>query len=397
MKIGVYYVSSPNVANVAVDRSNQEMIGRMAEKSGLPLEFIPIEEAKTVDQCIVFIGGGGTENYFKAVMDQLPRPVILLTTGTNNSLAASMEILSYLHQNNIPGEIIHGSEEDMIHRIALISKAQAARKNVQKLVLGRVGKPSDWLISSDVDAKVCEEKTGIRILDISMEEFFAEIAKQSYEPNAYTEALKAKNFHPEDTEKCLQIYGALKRLVIKYGLKGVTVRCFDLLEPLHETGCLALAILNAEGYYAGCEGDTPALISMAILGELTGKSSFMCNPSRILSDEKAMILAHCTLPMDLPDSYTCMTHYESGFGVGLRGHIPEGPATIFKTSGYLDRHFVYTGAILKNLQEACLCRTQIKFSLSDEAISYFLHNPIGNHHLVVPGDYSELIEEFYKW
>ena len=45
-------------------------------------------------------------------------------------------------------------------------------------------------------------------------------------------------------EKALDVYGAAKRLVLKYGLSAVTVRCFDLLTTVHTTGCLALAILN---------------------------------------------------------------------------------------------------------------------------------------------------------
>ena len=35
----------------------------------------------------------------------------------------------------------------------------------------------------------------------------------------------------------------------------MTVRCFDLLGRIGTTGCLALAILNAEGIPAACEGD----------------------------------------------------------------------------------------------------------------------------------------------
>ena len=39
-----------------------------------------------------------------------------------------------------------------------------------------------------------------------------------------------------------------KRLVEKYELSAVTIKCFDLLNTVHTTGCLALAILNAVGF-----------------------------------------------------------------------------------------------------------------------------------------------------
>ena len=65
----------------------------------------------------------------------------------------------------------------------------------------------------------------------------------------------------------------------RYDLIGVSVRCFDLLDTVCSTGCLGLSILNSLGVYGGCEGDMPALLSMAILGSLTGQDQFMCNPS----------------------------------------------------------------------------------------------------------------------
>ena len=51
------------------------------------------------------------------------------------------------------------------------------------------------------------------------------------------------------------------------------------------------------------------------------------------------------------------------------------------------------GEITENLHESCLCRTQIKLKLDD--FSYFLTNPINNHHLVCCGDYTDALNEFF--
>lgn len=397
MKIGVYYVESTNVDSVNINRYNRELVDKLGELSGQDISFVELEEAKDQDLLLSFIGGGGTEGRFKAILDKLPRPVFLLTTGKNNSLAASMEILSYLEQNGIKGEIIHGSEEIMAKRIKTLSTVFAAKKKISSMRLGCVGKPSDWLISSDVDRALSKEKNGIEIVDIPMEEFFEEIAKKEYPENEYTEMVKGRNWHPQDTEVCCHIYGALDRLVKKYRLDGVTVRCFDLLGPIKGTGCLALAILNAQGIYAGCEGDVPSLISMAVIGELSGKPVFMANPSRIISETGEIIFAHCTLPLNMPKEVELMTHFESGLGVAFRGKIEEGPVTIFKTSGLLDRYFVKAGTLEENLCETNLCRTQIRIRLEEEALRYFLTHSIGNHHLIVTGDHEEVVKEFYKW
>lgn len=397
MKIGVYYIESQNADTEHINQYNRDLVKRLSEKTGYEISFVPLAEAKDADLLLTFIGGGGTEGAFREIVDQLPRPVFLLTTGFNNSLAASMEILSYLVQNDIKGEIIHGSEEKMAHRIAVLARVFAARKKISHLRLGCVGKPSDWLISSDVDRRKSRERNGIEIIDVPMEEFFAEIAKKEYTDNQYTEMIKARNWHPQDTELCCEIYGALKRIVEKYQLDGVTVRCFDLLGPIKGTSCLALAVLNAEGIYGGCEGDVPSLISMAVLGELSGRPVFMANPSRILSDTNEMIFAHCTLPLNMTEEIELMTHFESGLGVAFRGRIAEGAVTVFKTSGLLDRHFVSAGLLSENLSEANLCRTQIKIRLGEEDLNYFLTRSIGNHHLIVTGDFREEVNEFFRW
>lgn len=396
MKIGVYYVVSNTAAAKIADEGNYPWLDKLSELTGYEFEVTDIEHINDYDLAFEFIGGGGTEAMVLEVLDKLPRPVFLLTTGANNSLAASMEILSYLRQNDIPGEIIHGSDEFVVKRIKELSKVFKAKKRIESFKFARVGKPSDWLISSDVDAEESKLLNGIEIIDIAMEEFLEEIGKKQYEENEYTKLIQTRQFDKKEIDEALYIYGALRRLVDKYKLDGLTVRCFDLLDSVHSTGCAALAILNSEGVYASCEGDVPALVSMAVLGELTDEPVFMANPSKIDTDNNEIIFAHCTLPIKMPEDFCIMTHFESQIGVAFRGTISEGPVTVFKCDGLMEEYFVSDGQLIKNLTEYNLCRTQILLKL-DKSVRYFLTESIGNHHLIVKGNYSELVDEFFKW
>ena len=67
------------------------------------------------------------------------------------------------------------------------------------------------------------EKLGLGFVSISMEELLAEIAKESYEPNEYTDLFRAQAFDGAEVEKALYVYGAFQRLVEKYALCGVSV------------------------------------------------------------------------------------------------------------------------------------------------------------------------------
>ena len=190
MKIGVYYVVSATAAGEIANGTNMPWLNMLSEMTGFEFELTDLEHVNDYDMVVDFIGGGGTEGLFLKDMDRLPKPYFLLTTGANNSLAASMEILSYLRQHDLPGEIIHGSDDFVVKRLKDLARVFKARKRLDGFKIARVGEPSDWLISSNVDAKTSKELNNIEIIDVSMEEFFEEIHKREYVENEYTKLIK---------------------------------------------------------------------------------------------------------------------------------------------------------------------------------------------------------------
>ena len=334
---------------------------------------------------LIYVRTGGTEGIFKQLLPELQtkssRPFYLLTSGKSNSLAASMEILSYLRQHGIRGEIIHGSTAYIAQRIRLLEIVEQAYRQLQGSRLGIIGQPSDWLISSHADKAVVRERLGIELVDIPMQTLIDKVG------NACEDVMSG----------ALRIYEALKDIVRDYRLLGFTLRCFDLLTAVKNTGCLALAKLNSEGYVAGCEGDVPAMLSMMIVRSLLGVSGFQANPASIDPETGEMLFAHCTIPLDMVEDYEFDTHFESGIGVGIRGYMKESPVTIFKLAGDLSRYFVAEGTLVRNQAKPDLCRTQQVIQLSDKSqTAYFLTNPIGNHHIIIPGSHRVLIDALLK-
>ena len=360
----------------------------------------------------IYVRTGGTEGIFKSIFcasgkPEIPggRPVRLLTSGQSNSLAASMEILSYLKMNGVPGEILHGSADEIAARIkAGFDNADVQCNEVYELApdpallegtrLGVVGRPSDWLISSDVDYALAKERIGVEIIDISMDELKEEIAKGGwtlpFDINELNEPKYGIKMDAEDFEGALKVYGALRRLVDKYSLSGLTIRCFDLLTSVHNTGCLALAILNSEGIIGTCEGDVPAMMSMAIANKLCGTPGFQVNLSRI-GERGSMLFAHCTVPFNIVDSYCYDTHFESGIGVAVHGVFKEGPMTIFKISPDCSRIIAKDVELTGNSYGNNLCRTQVLIK-GNGLDNYLLHSPIGNHHILIPGHFTEVLK-----
>ena len=379
MDIAIYTLTSELHDEAAVGAVTQEFLGSLGIEYTLKGNDYSDYGSHTLS--VIYVRTGGTEGIFKRLLPQLRQqsqaPFYLLTSGKSNSLAASMEILSYLQQNYLQGEIIHGSADYIARRLQALQKVQEAKRRLNGTRYGIIGEPSDWLISSVADPKAVKTKLGIELVEVPISELLEGIDKVT------------------EGEMPDRIYQALKATVTKHHLQGFTLRCFDLLTAVHNTGCWALAKLNAEGIVAGCEGDVPAMLSMAITNALLGVSGFQANPSQINPETGEMLFAHCTIPLNMVERYELDTHFESGIGVGIRGFMKEGPVTVFKVSGDMKRSFMAEGELVRNQAKPDLCRTQQIIQLADnEQTAYFLTHPIGNHHIITPGKNRKLFEDF---
>ena len=396
MSVAIYTLTSPLHDEAAVAGVTREFLSTL----NCTYDFCATDYAgfgSSHDLDLIYVRTGGTEGLFKELLPKLGNgPFYLLTSGKSNSLAASMEILSFLRQRGLKGEILHGDAGYVNGRIALLHEVEAARRKMRGTRLGIIGKPSDWLISSSFDPAAIRQKLGVELVEIPMEEVL-----EALEPSTLADAAIACGTPVYESAQPVQnafpgawsLYKALRRVVERHDLKGFTIRCFDLLTAVKNTGCIALAQLNADGYVAGCEGDVPAMLSMYIGRSLLGVSGFQANPSRIDPQTGEILFAHCTIPFNMVENWQFDTHFESGIGVGIHGVFPEGPVTVFKVSGDLKRHFVAEGELIGNQYEQNLCRTQVILQLKPEDARYFLTDPIGNHHIIVPGRCKELFEE----
>ena len=393
--IAVYTITSGLHDEASVSRLSDEFLAGVFPDGNFEYRGANFSDFGTHSLDLIYVRTGGAEGIFKQLLPEMlargTERYYLLTSGKSNSLAASLEILSYLRQQGLKGEVLHGQADYLQHRVQVLATVAEARKKLQGTRIGVIGQPSDWLIASQADPMSVMDKLGAKLVEVPMEELLNEIAKAPRD-NAPAEeemADKVRKSYPGAT----QIYHALDVLVKKYGLGAFTLRCFDLLTAVGNTGCLALASFNADGIPASCEGDVPALLSMMIAQALTGRTGFQANPSRIDVQSGEMLFAHCTVPFNMVTDWQYDTHFESGIGVGIHGNLPEGPVTVFKVSGKLDRHFVAEGELLYNQYEDHLCRTQVVLKLQPEDARYFLTDPIGNHHIILTGHCKELLEE----
>ena len=353
-----------------------ELLGLLKDKFNAEITILGDESVETrhgaslqnVD--FIMVATGGVENLFKSIWStDLLKTTTLIADGRNNSLAASLEILTYLTENGREGRIIHGTNEEIINDIANSQLFSGTR-------IGVFGNPSDWLIASGVDYDYLREHFGIETIFIDLQRLINEIGA-----SAKTDMLGAD-----------KTYSAIKKICQEERLDAMTIRCFDIVKACNTTSCLALAKLNDEGIVAGCEGDMQTLMTMLLAKKLLNEPAFMANPS-ILTDETSMF-AHCTVPLSMCYKTTMRTHFESGIGVAVQGDLPLTDYTIMKWGGRrLDKYFVTEAKAIKNEYSNHFCRTQITFDMNLKP--YLLNHPIGNHHVIVKGRHAEEIRRFF--
>lgn len=351
---------------------------------------------------IVFIATGGVEREVIQYFEYLPRPTVILADGMQNSLAAALEVSSWLRNRGIKSEILHGEIKGIIHRVGALIKNHQAQQTLSGKRIGVIGTPSSWLISSSVDYLLAKRRWGIEYINIPLERVYEKFNLITDEEvgeacaNLVSKALACREGSPEDILKAMRLYRAIKEICVEEKLDAFTLSCFKLLKSISTTGCLALALLNDDGILAGCEGDLQSIFTMLAAQIITEKAGFMSNPSSINIHTNELILAHCTIGIKQTEQYIIRNHFETETGIAIQGILPTGEVTIVKCGGEsLNEYYLSTGTLTENTNFFNMCRTQVCVKL-DSPASYFLKNPLGNHHLLLQGNHLETLNEFFQ-
>lgn len=397
MKLNLITFASSLATRESIFTDHHELLDAIKEKYDVQYIF-PEELGKPLPEgaTMVLVGSGGVEEMVKANINRLPHYVVLIADGLKNSLAASLEILSWMRQNDRHGRVLHGPTGFIMQGIGDYATAHDAISRLKGKRVGVIGKPSGWLIASNVDYAAMRNRWGVEMVDVPLDEVvkgyeaIPDREVQDITDEFINKAVGVKEPSRDEVVKAMRLYRSVKGIVESYRLNAFTLNCFDLIPTTHTTGCVALALLNQEGIPAGCEGDEQTLLTMLVVQAVTGEMTFMANPSKILDNAAhEMVFAHCTIAPAMTDRYIVRDHYESLSGVAVEGIFDPMEMTIIKCGGAaMERYFISKAQLLECTTNPNMCRTQLHLRL-DEPLDYFLERSIGNHHVIVRGNHVE--------
>ncbi|RLD16887.1 MAG: hypothetical protein DRI22_00785 [Caldiserica bacterium] len=397
MRLGLIPLSSDETRR-HIEVSFIKEVKDFVEKKGIKVE--EFKEGEDYDFVIFLVVTGGSERKFLNIYKKFSPPYLFITNKFNNSLPAALEINAYLEGN---GRIFLWDKKSEKKDLVRSLKTLKLTEEIKGKKMGVIGKPSFWLIASTPDEGVVKERFGIE-LDFYPMNKFVERVKGSDDSHIdeilidlKKKATKITEIDDRELRKALKVYKVTKEIAIERGWDLLSMECFSIIKPLDTTGCIALSLLTSEGITAGCEGDIPSTLTMYIIEKLTERPAFMGNIAWVdrEGEETAdLYFAHCTVPLKMVKSFSLMTHFETGKGVGIKGFFDREIGTLTRIGGdNLDRIFFARAKIEKNLRSEMMCRTQIVLKVKAKS-DYFLRRPIGNHHVFSIGDYTEELELF---
>lgn len=403
MTVNLITFSSILHKQTSIRSSHKEILSELEKYFTIRLiDYLNINQLSKDEFSIIFIASGGVEKLVVQCFESLPRPTIILADGMQNSLAAALEISSWLRNRGMKNETLHGDFTNIVKRIQVLYANFKAQRSLEGLRIGVIGTPSSWLIASNVDYLLAKRRWGVEYSDIPLEQIYDaydQITDNEVGASCAavaSQALACREGTPEEMIKAMRLYRAIKRICKEENLSAVTLSCFKLIERTGTTGCLALAMLNDDGIIAGCEGDLQSVFTLLVSKIITGKAGFMANPSMINTRNNEVILAHCTIGLRQTERYIIRNHFETESGIGIQGLLPTGDVTIVKCGGEcLDEYYLSSGTLMENTNYINMCRTQVRIKMNTPT-DYFLKNPLGNHHILLQGNYEDALNGFLQ-
>lgn len=334
---------------------------------------------------LMFLTGGSEHVAIESVQEY--RFYLLLASREANSWAAATEVKAWMNQHNIRSLLINADDPSTIDILNDFYHSYTGIRRLHGQRLGVVGNPSPWLVASIVSPVQLHAKLGIEQVDISWNDIvFKEITQVS--PDFI--ALFSGTQNIAELTESGKIYEGLASLVPFYQLNALAIECFTLVNQTGHTACLALAKLNYDGIPAACEADVCSAVAIMLSAEVCHSIPWMANVALVKSN--SLLLTHCTVPLQQLTSFKLDTHFETNKGLAIAGQIKGDEVTIFRFDNTFNHLFITKGNVVSRPKGRAACRTQLEVEITNSASQYFLTNPFGNHHLVVPGNWTNRLK-----
>lgn len=381
---------------------------------GMTLEADQLERLagdNPVTDVYLVLGGGVPQYTCLQLAERFRKPVILAGVP-----AWGTDAPAGLRNRGMEGYYARGWEET-IRLLGLLQVRQAFR-NTRVLCLGGApGQAPPGVISAITDLEGLKRRYGLAFEHLGYQEFFGEMDKLLAKPGTRAAAreiageliagARQVGMQRRDVENSVLYYLAVRHAMHEHGCNAFSDECFELCGtsiPWRRrfTPCLTHALLKDSGHPSASEFDFNALLAMAALMFLSGKSAFMGNPD-LEPGGDLLELRHSDLGCKLRGfdqprpEYDIHSFTAAGFGATFRydfGQDEGEQVTLARFHPHGDKVLVTAGAIAGGGGlTGCGCSQRVQVTVPDgRQLMRQLQN-FGHHLTLVYGDFTEDIED----
>jgi len=189
------------------------------------------------------------------------------------------------------------------------------------------------------------------------------------------------------------LYDSLKELMAKYKATGVTINgCMGIGPYVKTTACLPFSLINDEGLMAFCESDFIVIPSGILMRFISGKPSFLNDPT--FPHDGITTCAHCTAPrrMDGRDFEPAhiYTHFESDYGATPKVEFRKGQLVTNIIPDFHSEKWVGFKGVITDHPFLDICRSQFDCTVEGDW-KKLVRDMRGFHWMTCYGDYLEEI------
>jgi L-fucose isomerase-like protein len=183
-----------------------------------------------------------------------------------------------------------------------------------------------------------------------------------------------------------------RSLMQKADCRAITINnCMSTIMPMAETtACLTLSTLNDDGYMAFCESDFVVVPSGILLGNISGKPTFLNDPT--YPHDNQITIAHCTGPRKMDgqnvEPARILTHFESDYGAAPKVEMRKGQITTNILPDFKAERWVGVLGEIIDAPFLAICRDQIDIRYKCDSLLLAERMP-GFHWMTGYGDYSK--------
>lgn len=375
------------------------------EDSDLEVDIIAepissVEEVWSIKRRVLDVSGslvilhltGGTSKLAVEVAKWCNVPITLIAHSENNSLPSSLEARARLRRLGLDVEIkfIDSTSEKL-----KIKGEEANFKNCMA-ILGEVS-PRTFDVTCPA---AIARRFKVKVKHLTQEELerYLEKHKRNAElAHKFLSEFRGKvDISTQELQLSLALKEAIYEVLKKIECDAFTIDCFEVMNRIHATPCLAISLLSMNGILGICESDVQAAACMMAIRELA--HPFMGNI--VAMNEDTLILAHCTAAITLASGMgevKLKSHFETGKSVAVDIPLRLGEAVMIGCDHQLRGAYLVECNVEKSqLEHKSMCRTQVAIRLKSKLSKILAEWPSGHAVLAIQVNSTEARKALVK-